>query len=97
MQVTKMTRITHAHNDDGDIESDDDDSDNKDSHAYTGYTMMAKKMGDKCVRMIGYFSSFFSKPADRTGTHTGAWSQPFPEKIYFQNESQGTFHVIVIK
>lgn len=44
----KMTRITHAHNDDGDIESEDDDSDNKDTHAYTGYTMMVKKMGDKC-------------------------------------------------
>ena len=59
MQVMKMTRITHAHNDDGDIESEDDDSDNKDTHAYTGYTMMVKKMGDKCARMIGYFSSFF--------------------------------------
>ena len=54
MQVIKMTMkmmiITHAHNDDGDIESEDDGSDNKDTHAYTGYTMMVKKMGDKCVR-----------------------------------------------
>lgn len=49
MQVMKMTRITHAHQD-GDIESEDDDSDNKDTHAYTGYTMMIKRMGDKCAR-----------------------------------------------
>ena len=37
MQVIKMTmkmmRITLAHNDDGDIESEDDDSDNKDTYA----------------------------------------------------------------
>ena len=62
MQVIKITRITNARDDDDNVESEDDDSDNKDTHAYTGYTMMVKEMGDKCVRsdISGRFFFFLS-------------------------------------